>query len=49
MFEQSNRLAINIETSTAWWIARSEFTMASYINLKSKLSTLDMLGDDNYE
>ena len=41
MFEQSNRLAINIETSTAWWIARSEFTMASYINLKSKLSTLD--------
>lgn len=31
----------NLSTSTAWWIKRSEFTMASYINLKSKLSTLD--------
>lgn len=41
MFEQSKRLTPNISTSTAWWIARSEFTTASYINLKSKLSTLD--------
>lgn len=41
MFEQANTKMPNIATSTAWWIKRSEFTMASYINLKSKLSTLD--------
>ena len=32
---------INFETSTGYWINLKEFTPASYINLKSKLSTLD--------
>lgn len=44
MFEQSN--LPNIATSTAWWINRKELTMASYINLKSKLSTLSFNDDE---
>lgn len=31
----------NIETSTGYWIDRSEFTTSSYINLRSKLSTVN--------
>ena len=34
-------MALNIETSTGFWINRKEFTPASYINLRSKLSTVD--------
>lgn len=39
MFERS--VLPNISTSTAWWIKRSELTTAAYINLKSKLSTIN--------
>lgn len=31
----------NIETSTGYWIDRAEFTTSSYINLRSKLSTIN--------
>lgn len=34
-------MILNIETSTGFWINRKEFTPASYINLRSKLSTID--------
>ena len=34
-------MALNIETSTGYWINKKEFTPASYINLRSKLSTVD--------
>ena len=40
LFQSRNSLP-NLEFPTSWWIRRSEFTMASYINLKSKMSTLD--------
>lgn len=31
----------NMETPTGYWIDRKEFTTSTYINLKSKLSTID--------
>lgn len=40
MLEENNE-CVNLITSTAYWIKRSELTESSYYNLKSKLSVLN--------
>lgn len=40
---------VNVETYTAYWIKRSEMTTTAFMNLRSKLSTVDFTGQNETE